>query len=75
MSAMGLEPFVLEFDNEGDLSFFILSTCYNKINSCQYIKLMSRNKQEILNVIHAFSPNDLTTALAASLFFHENDLW
>lgn len=75
MSAMGLEPFVLEFDNEGDLSFSIFSTCYNKINSCQYIKLMSSNKQEILNVIHAFSPNDLTTALAASLFFHENDLW
>ena len=41
MSAMGLDPFVLEFDDEGDLSFFIFSTCYNRINCSQYIKLMS----------------------------------
>ena len=41
MSAMGLEPFVLEFDDEGDLSFLIFSTCYNRINCSQYINLMS----------------------------------
>ena len=74
MSAMGLEPFVLEFDDEGDLSFLIFSTCYNRKNCSQYINLMSNNKQDFLNVIHAFSSNVLTTALAVSIFFHENDL-
>ena len=74
MSAMGLEPLALEFDDEGDLSFFIFSTCYNRINCSHYIKLMSSNKQYFLNVIHAFCLNGLTTALAASLFFQENDL-
>ena len=70
---MGLEPPVPEFDDEGDFLFFIFSTCYNRNSCSQYMKLMSSKWKILINCIHANSLTDLTTALAASLFFHEND--